>query len=98
MEISNHEGGKSFILKGADTKKYKDEIKKLGGKWNSSLVGWVFPNRLRENVEEFLKNPVQVSEPEDRLASIEATIANLERELNKCKATLAELKRPSLLV
>ena len=62
MEITNHEGGKSFILSGPDTKKYKEEIKKLGGKWNSSLVGWIFANRHRENIEAFVKNPERAGE------------------------------------
>lgn len=49
---------KSFVLYGEDTKKYKEEIKKLGGKFNSNLkeigAGWIFSVKNKEKVEEFL--------------------------------------------
>ncbi|MGD7196592.1 hypothetical protein HI806_08495 [Ralstonia solanacearum] len=45
---------KSFIVKG-DTKKIKDGLKDLGGKWNSSLGGWVFSKTKEVEVAEFLK-------------------------------------------
>jgi hypothetical protein len=47
---------KSFVLKG-DTRMYKDEIKNLGGKWNTLLKcgpAWIFPNTKKENVENWL--------------------------------------------
>ena len=43
---------KAIIVRG-DTKTYKDDLKKLGGKWNSTLKGWVFPKTQQRNVEEF---------------------------------------------
>lgn len=49
---------KSFVVHGEDTKKYKEEIKKLGGKFNSNLkdigAGWIFSNKNKEKVEEFI--------------------------------------------
>ena len=49
---------KSFVLIG-DTKKYKEQIKNIGGKWNpklkGSLKGWVFSKKNLNKVQEFLK-------------------------------------------
>jgi hypothetical protein len=47
-----------FILTG-NTKPYKDKIKELGGSWNPKLkdgkMGWVFPEKKREEVQNWLK-------------------------------------------
>jgi hypothetical protein len=45
---------KSFIVKG-DTKPIKEDIKKLGGHWNGTLGGWVFPKAKEIEIAEFLK-------------------------------------------
>ncbi|MFB5150682.1 MULTISPECIES: hypothetical protein [Burkholderia] len=45
---------KSFLVKG-DTKGIKDDLKTLGGRWNSTLGGWVFPKTKEVEVAEFLK-------------------------------------------
>jgi hypothetical protein len=45
---------RSFVVKG-DTKPLKEDIKKLGGRWNSSLGGWVFPKSKEIEIAEFLK-------------------------------------------
>ena len=40
-----------------DTKQYKDRIKELGGKFNFRLScgpGWIFSNKLKQNVEKFV--------------------------------------------
>jgi len=49
---------KSIVLTG-NTKPYKEEIKSLGGRWNSRLkdgdetmMGWIFPKKLRRQGEE----------------------------------------------
>lgn len=50
---------KSFVVLG-DTKPHKDNIKKLGGKWNSRLrdnkMGWIFPMSKKESVEEYIRD------------------------------------------
>jgi hypothetical protein len=46
---------KSFVVKG-DTKPVKDRLKELGGRWNSSLGGWVFPKAKEVEIAEFLKS------------------------------------------
>lgn len=45
---------KSFIVKG-DTKGAKEDIKRMGGKWNTTLGGWVFPKTKELEVAAFLK-------------------------------------------
>jgi hypothetical protein len=45
---------KSFLVKG-DTKKLKDQLKKIGGRWNSTLGGWIFPKTKEVEIAEFLK-------------------------------------------
>ena len=45
---------KSFVVKG-DTKPMKDGLKNLGGRWNSTLGGWLFPKSKEIEIAEFLK-------------------------------------------
>lgn len=55
---------KSFVVVG-DTKKYKESLKNLGGKWNSSLtnketgekfMGWIFYSGKRKEIESWINN------------------------------------------
>ncbi|HIF9059775.1 TPA: DUF4062 domain-containing protein [Photobacterium damselae] len=46
---------KSFLVKG-DTKAIKDDLKTMGGKWNNSLKGWIFPKAKELEVAEYIKN------------------------------------------
>lgn len=42
---------KSFVIRG-DTKKYKDKLKALGGRWNRKLLngpGWIFSNKKKSS-------------------------------------------------
>lgn len=45
---------KSFLVKG-NTTSIKDELKELGGKWNSGLSGWIFPISKKIEIAEFIK-------------------------------------------
>ena len=45
---------KSFLVKG-DTKNIKDQLQALGGKWNRSLGGWIFPVSRKIEIAEFIK-------------------------------------------
>ncbi|WP_282799610.1 hypothetical protein [Bombella apis] len=45
---------KSFLVKG-NTTSIKDDLKRLGGKWNSTLKSWVFPISKRMTITEYLK-------------------------------------------
>ena len=56
MEIQDYTD-KSFVLFGDDTKKYKDCIKEMGGKWNANLKigpGWVCSNNQKDAVREWM--------------------------------------------
>jgi hypothetical protein len=49
---------KSFVVRGEDTKKFKDTLKEFGGKWNSSLkdgAGWIFSSIHKERIEKFIE-------------------------------------------
>ncbi len=45
---------KSFLVKG-DTKAIKDQRKELGGRWNNSLGGWIFPKTKEVEIAAFIK-------------------------------------------
>jgi hypothetical protein len=48
---------KSFVLRGDNTRDYKDTLKSLGGKWNLNLKGgggWIFGNSKKSKVSAFL--------------------------------------------
>jgi hypothetical protein len=50
--------GKSVVVQG-DTRKYKEDLKKLGGKYNGRLKngpGWIFPKTSESDILLFMKN------------------------------------------
>jgi hypothetical protein len=69
---------KSFVVLG-DTKPHKDNIKKLGGKWNSRLrdnkMGWIFPMSKKESVEEYISDFQKSGE----IKQIKGTTQNFQR-------------------
>lgn len=90
LNIVNY-SDKSFVVTGDDTRKYKDHLKNLGGKWNSRLTnkangekfsGWVFYSSLREKVENWIKNPTSVipesKNDNQRINELENRMAKLE--------------------
>jgi hypothetical protein len=44
-----------FLVKG-DAYPYKDELKKLGCRWNPDLKAWSFPKSKKDELEEFIEN------------------------------------------
>lgn len=47
----------SIVVRG-DTRKYKEDLKKLGGKYNSRLrgePGWIFPKSKQNDIAKFIK-------------------------------------------
>jgi len=57
MELKEY-SDKSFCIFGENTKEYKEELKSIGGKWNSNLKygpGWIFSNKNKVKVQEWLK-------------------------------------------
>jgi hypothetical protein len=56
---------RSFVVRG-DTHPYKNDLKSLGGKWNSRLTdpetseqfgAWVYPNTKTEDVQSWMSSP-----------------------------------------
>ena len=63
---------KSFVVTG-DTKQHKEELKKLGGKWNSNLscgAGWIFSLKSKEQVEKFVNEGVSSIEVSDDFETV----------------------------
>ena len=53
MEIIEY-SEKAIVVQGDDTRKYKDSLKTLGGKYNGRLrtgPGWVFPKNMKNKIE-----------------------------------------------
>lgn len=60
---------KSFVVRG-ETREYKDTLRNMGGKWNSSLTdkktgdkfgAWLFWSDKRKEVEDWVKNGCNIS-------------------------------------
>lgn len=60
MNLSNY-SDKSFVISG-NTKEYKEELKEMGGKWNSKLTcgsGWIFSLTKKKELEDWLEKKNQ---------------------------------------
>ena len=56
---------RSFVVRGEETKKYKEDLKKLGGRWNPRLkggAGWIFSNKKEKAVNDFIMSVDYVEE------------------------------------
>jgi hypothetical protein len=59
LTIENHT--EDTIVLGGDTRKYKDTLKKLGGKWTPDLengAGWIFPSNQLDLIEDEIRKVV----------------------------------------
>ena len=90
---------KSFVVLG-DTRPHKENIKKLGGKWNSRLkdnkMGWIFPMSKKDYVEKYIndfkqigdipevKESQMVSMSQKDLENILKRLEQLEQEVKEC--------------
>lgn len=91
---------RAFVITGEDTRKYKEDLKNLGGKWNSRLTdkktgekfcGWVFYVSLREKVEEWLKSPTSVERKEYN--NTDSNYKSLEKRVEKLENLVRELSK-----
>jgi len=68
---------KSFVVLG-NTKIYKEDIKRLGGKFNQNLsgnrVGWIFPISLKDQVSNWISGDEKVPEKQ---SSLEITLQKM---------------------
>jgi len=93
---------RSFVVIGEDTRAQKENLKKLGGKWNSRLTnketgekfgGWIFYSDLRPSVEEWLKNPTKLPERSTSHTHSNPRIEQLEKRVKELEAELENIKR-----
>jgi hypothetical protein len=65
----------SIVLRG-DTRPFKEDIKKLGGKYNSRLQGgggWIFSKTSKSKVQDFINKGVRLVSKDEILAGEERT-------------------------
>jgi len=75
---------KSILVKGTDTKKFKEELKGLNGRWNASLGGWIFSKKKKPEVMKlFNKVDEEENESDEEVADIENQLNNISITENK---------------
>lgn len=93
---------KSFVVIGEDTRAQKENLKKLGGKWNSRLTdkntgdkfgGWIFFSDLRPSVEKWLKNPKKLPETSSSFKDSNPRMEQLEKRVKELETELENIKR-----
>ncbi len=92
---------KSIAVYG-DTKKYKEELKRIGGKYNPKLKegpGWIFPKTLKENVFKFInENEIVDNKWKEQKKPVELKFNNSSDNLDKIKIYLSEIKKYTTLI
>lgn len=66
---------RSVVVRG-DTRKYKEDLKKLGGKYNGRLAdgpGWIFPKSGEKELKKFVLDGVRIVSESDAKAGEERT-------------------------
>lgn len=82
---------KAFVVRG-ETRKYNNDLKALGGKWNSNLhdgAGWIFSKTIQKKVEEWLTSGKHLSPSENIM--IHTSLERLERKIDIMSALLESL-------
>ena len=81
---------KSIVIRGTETKTYKEGLKNLGGKYNMNLKGqpgWVFPKTKLQSVQNFINNCLE-SNKNTNQTTLDKNISKknklLDELLNKC--------------
>ena len=75
---------RSIVVQG-DTRKYKEDLKKLGGKYNGNLKngpGWIFPKTSKDEVNSFINNGKRLVSDEEAKEGEERT-QRRAREIQK---------------
>ena len=90
---------RAFVVRG-NTRKYKEELKKLGGRWNPNLKngpGWIFSIRQHTiGVNKFLKNVNNLSpkKVEKQTYVEEKVVEKEEEEVEKEEEVVEEVVEP----
>ena len=86
---------KKAILVTGETKKVKEQLSALKGRWNGPLCGWIFPGGQRGAVLELLRkdstNKVEVEDEEDEDEDEDAE----KPPANKVKREAGEGEKPA---
>ena len=90
-DISIEKYSERCIVVRGETRKYKEDLKKLGGKYNGRLrsgPGWIFPISLRNDVESFIHNGVRlVSKQEEKDGELRTQAWERERGKDNTRET-----------
>lgn len=76
-DISIEEYSDLSIVVIGDTRKYKEDLKKLGGKYNSRLrgkPGWIFPKSKQNDIAKFIKEGKRLVSHEEAQAGEDRTL------------------------
>ena len=68
---------KSIVVRG-DTRKYKEDLKKLGGKYNGRLSdgpGWIFPKKIERELKSFVSRGIRLVSKEEEKSGEDKTKA-----------------------
>ena len=60
-----------FMVSGKDTVKHKDKLKEFGGVWNTTLQGWVFPEKQKERINKWLNSTGEEMEDDEECEEVE---------------------------
>lgn len=88
---------RSIVVRG-DTRKYKEDLKRLGGKYNSRLMGepgWIFPKTKEGDVNGFIKGGKRIVSKEEADAG-EARTREWSAKRDYERTSLTSSKSPSL--
>lgn len=87
---------KAVVVRG-DTRKYKEDLKKLGGKYNGRLAdgpGWIFPKKIERELNSFIAGGVRlISEEEAQAGEDKSTEWEKKRSITVVKDDGIELKK-----
>lgn len=88
---------RSIVVFGTDTKKYKDKLKEMGGKYNGNLSvgpGWIFSNKKKEEIENWydkLEKPLLTLDEEECVSLREENI-KLNKIIDELMEKIKELE------
>jgi hypothetical protein len=90
---------RSVVVRG-DTRKYKEDLKKLGGKYNGRLKngpGWIFSKKVEKNINDFINGGVRLVSEQEVQEGEERTKAYRNKEYNETHK-YEEKKEPKRLM
>ena len=95
ISIENY-SERSIVVRG-DTRKYKEDLKKLGGKYNGRLKdgpGWIFPKKIQGDITNFINSGVRLVSKQEALDGEERT-KSWEKKSNGVESSRREEKKSS---